>query len=374
MRSKLIKILTFLGGIYFFLRFVLPETLPGGIKFSYYNDQISVGVLTISAMAIGLGLINLLLGHGAAIAYLRKGWINSAALLFGLFAMLVVSGSDWYLELKIAQESQRLLQLRDFAGLLAEQAVPLQEAVPLQQAVPPQEAVAPEQGHRVLALRKAAQAELALLREEISASARLRSELATEQVERQQRALAELEKGSTQLAQGEQSLSAQPTSQELQDFGLLLANLGVAKREYLLLKHEQSLSKKLYRFLYSGIFVALGSAMFSLLGFYIASAAYRSFRVRSMESGLMMLAALVVIIGQVPFMIFGTSPLGVWLFEAFPRARLWLLTVPNSAAFRAIELGAGIAGLVMAFRMWLSIESESFSEKRDAAGRERSKT
>jgi hypothetical protein len=47
--------------------------------------------------------------------------------------------------------------------------------------------------------------------------------------------------------------------------------------------------------------------------------------------------------------------------------RLWLLRVPNSAAFRAIEIGAAIAGLVMAFRMWLSIESQSFSNEKDRA-------
>jgi hypothetical protein len=35
--------------------------------------------------------------------------------------------------------------------------------------------------------------------------------------------------------------------------------------------------------------------------------------------------------------------------------------VPNSAAFRAIEIGSAVAALVMAFRMWLSIESEGFT-------------
>jgi hypothetical protein len=44
-----------------------------------------------------------------------------------------------------------------------------------------------------------------------------------------------------------------------------------------------------------------------------------------------------------------------------PAVRQWLMEVPNSAAFRAIKIGSAVAGLVMAFRMWLSIESESFS-------------
>jgi hypothetical protein len=96
--------------------------------------------------------------------------------------------------------------------------------------------------------------------------------------------------------------------------------------------------------------------MFSLLAFYMAAAAYRAFRIRSAESALMMGAALLVMLGQIPF--------GIWVWDRFPEIRLWLLTVPNAAAFRGIAIGAAVAGLVMAFRMWLSIESESFSRER----------
>ena len=38
---------------------------------------------------------------------------------------------------------------------------------------------------------------------------------------------------------------------------------------------------------------------------------------------------------------------------------------PNSAANRAILIGAEIAGLVMAFRMWFSIESDFEGESVD---------
>ena len=69
----------------------------------------------------------------------------------------------------------------------------------------------------------------------------------------------------------------------------------------------------------------------------------------------MMAAALVVMLGQIPF--------GSWIWEGFPDLRLWLLRVPNAAAFRAIKIGAEVAGLIMAFRMWFSIESESFSDR-----------
>jgi hypothetical protein len=116
--------------------------------------------------------------------------------------------------------------------------------------------------------------------------------------------------------------------------------------------YRTSLLRRSYGLLFDGFFISLGAAMFSLLGFYICAAAYRAFRIRSMESALMMTAALLVMLGQIPF--------GLWISEALPGIRLWLLQVPSTGAARAIEIGASVAGLVMAFRMWLSIESESF--------------
>ena len=92
--------------------------------------------------------------------------------------------------------------------------------------------------------------------------------------------------------------------------------------------------------------------MFSLLGFYIAAAAYRAFRISSFEALLMMSAAVIVMLGQIPF--------GALISEYFPELRLWLLKFPSAGAFRAIKIGALIAGLGMAFRMWFSIESSSF--------------
>jgi len=101
-------------------------------------------------------------------------------------------------------------------------------------------------------------------------------------------------------------------------------------------------------FLFTGIYNNLGSAMFSLLAFYIAGAAYRSFRVQSVEAGLMMLAALVVMIGQIP--------LGFYLSAKFPVVRNWLMSQVSTPGIRAIIFGIVVAMLVTAVRMWLSLE------------------
>mgnify|MGYP000945620325 CR=1 FL=1 len=106
------------------------------------------------------------------------------------------------------------------------------------------------------------------------------------------------------------------------------------------------------QFLFGGLMNNLSSAMFSLLAFYMASAAYRSFRVKSFEAGLMMAAALIIMIGQIP--------LGYLITEQAPQARNWTMQWISTPAFRGIAFGAMVAGLAMAVRMWLSLEKTSF--------------
>lgn len=111
---------------------------------------------------------------------------------------------------------------------------------------------------------------------------------------------------------------------------------------------SEMLQEIFWGFIFHGVYNNLGAAMFSLLAFYIAYAAYRSFRVQNLESGLMMGAAIIVMLGQIP--------LGYFLWEQLPKARAWVMTKVNVPVFRGILFGSMIAGLAMAVRMWLSIE------------------
>ncbi|MCB0336208.1 MAG: hypothetical protein KDD62_07875, partial [Bdellovibrionales bacterium] len=146
-----------------------------------------------------------------------------------------------------------------------------------------------------------------------------------------------------------------PSKDELLAVSNSLHALGVAEGQVLRFEYGFSTLSNLWRLMFDGLFVSLSTAMFSLLGVYIASAAYRAFRIRSFEAVLMMTAAVLVMLGQIPF--------GVYIYSGMPEIRDWILRVPNSAAFRAITIGTGIAGLVMAFRMWFSIESDFGSEE-----------
>ncbi|HHN46186.1 MAG TPA: hypothetical protein ENN09_01980, partial [Planctomycetes bacterium] len=56
--------------------------------------------------------------------------------------------------------------------------------------------------------------------------------------------------------------------------------------------------------LFRGLFLSLGAAMFSLLAFYITQAAFRAFRVKSIEAALIMTSALLIMLGSLPMPVF----------------------------------------------------------------------
>ena len=95
------------------------------------------------------------------------------------------------------------------------------------------------------------------------------------------------------------------------------------------------------------ILIPIFATMFSLLAFFIASAAYRAFRARNVLATLLLLAALIVMLRFNPYL---PAP------AFFSKMSNWLMNVPNLAAQRAIIVGIGLGIVATALKVILGIE------------------
>jgi len=113
------------------------------------------------------------------------------------------------------------------------------------------------------------------------------------------------------------------------------------------------------KWIYDHVYSNMSATMFALLAFFIASAAFRAFRIRTVEAGLLAVAALIVMLGRVPL----TNALTEWLPEwaRLQAAQEWIMNVPQNAAKRAILMGAALGVMATGLRVILGIERSYLS-------------
>jgi uncharacterized protein YjeT (DUF2065 family) len=100
------------------------------------------------------------------------------------------------------------------------------------------------------------------------------------------------------------------------------------------------------------IMVHMNSTIYSFLAFFVTSAALRAFRVRGLESAVMMVSAVIVLLAMAP----ETS------FPFLAQFREWMDLKLNAAVFRALTFGMILGGITVSMRMWLGIERGSMFE------------
>jgi len=124
---------------------------------------------------------------------------------------------------------------------------------------------------------------------------------------------------------------------------VVMALLGIFGR----VKGLESLGQ-LYRTLFLYVQAPMDSAMFAILAFYMASAAYRAFRARSQEAALLLISGFIVMLGVIPF--------GSMLWSKIPDIAEWIMMVPNMAAKRGILFGIGLGMTATSLKIILGIE------------------
>lgn len=105
---------------------------------------------------------------------------------------------------------------------------------------------------------------------------------------------------------------------------------------------------RVFKWFYNYVFDPCNSTMFALLAFFIASAAFRAFRARNVESALLLGSAILVMLGLIP--------IGRAITPVFPEVASWLVDVPNNAGRRAIMMGAALGAIATGLRVILGLE------------------
>lgn len=120
---------------------------------------------------------------------------------------------------------------------------------------------------------------------------------------------------------------------------------------------SSTIGSKPFDYLFNNVYQHLSATMFSLLAFFIASAAYRAFIARTVESNLLLIAAVLVMLGNTSLGSFLTG----WLPESLsflhlPKISEFIMKYPNTAGQRAIMIGAGLGLIGSSLRIILGIE------------------
>jgi FlaA1/EpsC-like NDP-sugar epimerase len=113
------------------------------------------------------------------------------------------------------------------------------------------------------------------------------------------------------------------------------------------LKRENLEYGSLFMTIFNYVLVPIQATLFSLLAFYIASAAYRAFRARTVLATILLLTAFIIMLRLIPLGAFSVLN---------QTAVSWILMVPNMAAKRAITIGVGLGAIATCIKIILGIE------------------
>lgn len=117
---------------------------------------------------------------------------------------------------------------------------------------------------------------------------------------------------------------------------------------YLVLIVVQTADGETVRWLYDAIITPGNTTMFAMIAFFITSAAYRAFRIRTAEATALMIVAIIMMMGR--------SPIGDVIISGWSDLANWFLDIPNAAMARGVLIGGYIGMFAVAMRILLGLE------------------
>ncbi len=118
-----------------------------------------------------------------------------------------------------------------------------------------------------------------------------------------------------------------------------------------------------FSFIFQYIYTPMQSTMFSILAFFVASAAFRAFRAKSKEATLLLTAAVIVMLGRVSLGSVIWSYIPILNKVDVSQIAIWVNTVFTTAGQRAILLGASLGYIAASFKILLGIERSYFGSE-----------
>jgi hypothetical protein len=103
-----------------------------------------------------------------------------------------------------------------------------------------------------------------------------------------------------------------------------------------------------FLWIYDTIYGPLTATTYALLAFWVCSAAYRAFKIKNLESGILVVCGILVF--------FGVTPISAVISPFFTSANTFISNVINVAGQRGLTIGIGIGILAFGLQIILGLE------------------
>jgi hypothetical protein len=103
-----------------------------------------------------------------------------------------------------------------------------------------------------------------------------------------------------------------------------------------------------FTWIFDWFYSQVDRAMFATMAFWIAGAAYRAFKIRSVESTILIVTAVVVLLAN--------ASVTETFTPLFTSARTWLFDIPNRGAYRGILISAALGTVALSVRVLMGKE------------------